>query len=84
MARFRNLAVDVDVLIESAYFDPDSERRRPEPGMDIEASRRFERGVDYGSTQRAAALRRTDREIAGGTATENVVDAQKEILRSAW
>jgi len=47
--------------------------------MDTEASRRFERGVDYGGVIRAQ-----DRcvelicEIAGGVATENAVDVQKE------
>src|SRR5438876_3970471 len=37
-----------DVLIESAYFNPDSVRRTARTlGMDTEASRRFERGADY-------------------------------------
>ncbi|PWT92951.1 MAG: phenylalanine--tRNA ligase subunit beta, partial [Blastocatellia bacterium] len=36
-----------DVLIESAYFNPDSVRRTARAlGMDTEASRRFERGAD--------------------------------------
>lgn len=73
-------AATVDVLIESAYFDPDAVRRTARAlGMDTEASRRFERGVDYGGVIRAQ-----DRcvelicEFAGGTATENAVDAQEE------
>src|SRR5213078_1334658 len=38
-----------DVLIESAYFNPDSVRRTARAlGMDTEASRRFERGADFG------------------------------------
>src|SRR5258705_5839501 len=37
----------IDVLIESAYFNPDSVRRTARSlGMDTEASRRFERGAD--------------------------------------
>src|SRR5438876_3893936 len=37
-----------EVLIESAYFNPDSVRRTARTlGMDTEASRRFERGADY-------------------------------------
>jgi len=48
--------------------------------MDTEASRRFERGVDYGGVTRAqercVAL---ICEIAGGVATRNAVDVQKEI-----
>src|SRR5882762_9424076 len=70
----------VEVLVESAYFDPDSVRRTARAlGMDTEASRRFERGVDYGGVKRAQ-----DRcvelicEIAGGVATENAVDVQKQ------
>lgn len=73
-------AATVDVLIESAYFDADSVRRTARAlGMDTEASRRFERGVDYGGV-----LTAQDRcvelicEIAGGVATENAVDVQKE------
>jgi phenylalanyl-tRNA synthetase beta chain len=65
-----------DVLIESAYFDPDSVRRTARAlGMDTEASRRFERGADYGGVARAQ-----DRcvelicELAGGVATENAID----------
>ncbi|HKY28798.1 MAG TPA: phenylalanine--tRNA ligase subunit beta [Pyrinomonadaceae bacterium] len=65
-----------DVLIESAYFDPDSVRQTARKlGMDTEASRRFERGAD-----RENVLRAQTRcvelicEIAGGTATEDAVD----------
>ncbi|HXM33632.1 MAG TPA: phenylalanine--tRNA ligase subunit beta [Pyrinomonadaceae bacterium] len=73
-------AATVDVLIESAYFDPDSVRRTARAlAMDTEASRRFERGVDYGGVTRAqercVAL---ICEIAGGVATENAVDVQME------
>jgi phenylalanyl-tRNA synthetase beta chain len=66
----------VDVLIESAYFDPQSVRRTSKTlGLQTEASYRFERGVDYEGVRRAQ-----DRcvvlicEIAGGTATEDAID----------
>src|SRR5687768_2312355 len=65
-----------DVLIESAYFNPDSVRQTARRlGMDTEASRRFERGADCESV-----LRAQDRcvelicEIAGGVATEDAID----------
>ena len=65
-----------DVLIESAYFNPDSVRKTARAlAMDTEASRRFERGAD-----RANVLRAQDRcvqlicEIAGGVASENAID----------
>lgn len=65
-----------DVLIESAYFNPDSVRQTARKlGMDTEASRRFERGAD-----RESVLRAQTRcvelicEIAGGTATEDAID----------
>ena len=65
-----------DVLIESAYFDPDSVRRTARRlGMDTEASRRFERGAD-----RAGVVRAQERcvqlicELAGGVATEDWLD----------
>ncbi|MFL6253798.1 MAG: phenylalanine--tRNA ligase subunit beta [Pyrinomonadaceae bacterium] len=66
----------VDVLIESAYFDPQSVRRTAKRlGLQTEASYRFERGVDYEGVRRAQ-----DRcvalicELAGGTATEDAID----------
>ncbi|MBV9926687.1 MAG: phenylalanine--tRNA ligase subunit beta [Acidobacteria bacterium] len=65
-----------DVLIESAYFDPQSVRRTSKLlGLQTEASYRFERGVDYEGVRRAQ-----DRcvalicELAGGTATEDAID----------
>jgi phenylalanyl-tRNA synthetase beta chain len=66
----------IDVLIESAYFDPNSVRRTARRlGMDTEASRRFERGAD-----RENALRAQQRcvelicELAGGVATDDAID----------
>ncbi|MGB8507248.1 MAG: phenylalanine--tRNA ligase subunit beta [Pyrinomonadaceae bacterium] len=65
-----------DVLIESAYFNPASVRRTSKRlGLQTEASYRFERGTDYDGVRRAQ-----DRcvalicEIAGGVATEDLID----------
>ena len=72
-----------DVLIESAYFNPDSVRRTARSlGMDTEASRRFERGADC-----EGILRAQQRcvelicEFAGGTATADVIDVYPNPLR---
>jgi phenylalanyl-tRNA synthetase beta chain len=66
----------VDVLIESAYFNPDSVRRTArELGMDTEASRRFERGADCGNVLQAQSrCVELICEIAGGVATEDAID----------
>src|SRR4029079_610858 len=71
-----------DVLIESAYFDPNSVRQTARKlGMDTEASRRFERGAD-----REGVLRAQQRcvelicELAGGVATEDEVDVSPKPL----
>jgi phenylalanyl-tRNA synthetase beta chain len=65
-----------DVLIESAYFEPQSVRRTSKLlGLQTDASYRFERGVDYEGVRRAQ-----DRcvalicELAGGTATADAID----------
>jgi phenylalanyl-tRNA synthetase beta chain len=66
----------IDVLIESAYFNPDSVRRTARKlGMDTEASRRFERGADCENVVNAQT-RCIDLicEVAGGVATEDVID----------
>jgi phenylalanyl-tRNA synthetase beta chain len=69
-------AATTDVLVESAYFAPQSVRRTSKAlGLQTEASYRFERGVDYDGVRRAQ-----DRcvalicELAGGTATADAVD----------
>jgi phenylalanyl-tRNA synthetase beta chain len=69
-------ASTTEVLLESAYFSPDSVRRTARAlGMDTEASRRFERGADCENV-----LRAQERcvglicELAGGVATENALD----------
>lgn len=66
----------VDVLIESAYFNPDSVRQTARRlGMDTEASRRFERGADCDAVLRAQTrCVELICEIAGGAATENAID----------
>jgi phenylalanyl-tRNA synthetase beta chain len=73
-----------DVLIESAYFDPASVRRTARVlNLNTEASRRFERGADYNGV-----LRAQERcvalicELAGGTATEDAVDAYPRRIKS--
>ncbi|HEV2913797.1 MAG TPA: phenylalanine--tRNA ligase subunit beta [Pyrinomonadaceae bacterium] len=73
-----------DVLIESAYFNPASVRRTARGlGLHTEASHRFERGADYGGVlqaqERCVAL---ICELAGGTATENAVDAYPKYIES--
>ena len=69
-------ASTVDVLIESAYFNPDSVRQTARKlGMDTEASRRFERGADCENVVNAQArCIALICEIAGGIATEDVID----------
>jgi phenylalanyl-tRNA synthetase beta chain len=75
-------AATTDVLIESAYFNPDSVRRTARKlGMDTEASRRFERGADCENVLKAqtrcVAL---ICEIAGGVATEDSIDVYPNPL----
>jgi phenylalanyl-tRNA synthetase beta chain len=65
-----------DVLIESAYFQPESVRRTSKQlGLHTEASYRFERGTDYEGVRlaqdRSVAL---ICELAGGTAAEDAID----------
>jgi phenylalanyl-tRNA synthetase beta chain len=65
-----------DVLIESAYFNPDSVRRTARQlGMDTEASRRFERGADCENVL-LAQTRCVELicELAGGIATDDAID----------
>ena len=72
-----------DVLIESAYFNPDSVRRTARKlGMDTEASRRFERGADCEGVLRAQArCVELICEIAGGVATEDAIDVYPSPLQ---
>jgi phenylalanyl-tRNA synthetase beta chain len=71
-----------DVLIESAYFNPQSVRQTARQlGMDTEASRRFERGADcegvLKAQQRCVEL---ICEIAGGVATDDAIDVYPHPL----
>ncbi|MGZ5436684.1 MAG: phenylalanine--tRNA ligase subunit beta [Pyrinomonadaceae bacterium] len=73
-----------DILIESAYFNPQSVRRTAKLlGLNTEASHRFERGTDP-----EGVIRAQDRcvalicEIAGGTATEGAFDAYPNPVKS--
>ncbi len=71
------------VLLESAYFDPASNRETSKKlGLETEASYRFGRGIDYGScvsvANRAAQL---IQELAGGRVVEGVVDAYPVSLK---
>ncbi|HEU4873093.1 MAG TPA: phenylalanine--tRNA ligase subunit beta [Pyrinomonadaceae bacterium] len=71
-----------DVLIESAYFNPQSVRQTARQlGMDTEASRRFERGADcegvLKAQQRCVEL---ICEIAGGLATDDAIDVYPHPL----
>src|SRR5215510_12909178 len=69
-------AQTTDVLIESAYFAPQSIRQTARKlGMDTEASRRFERGADPEGVLRAQELCvGLICELAGGVATEDAID----------
>lgn len=72
----------VDVLIESAYFDPDSVRRTGRQlSMDTEASRRFERGADCDGVLRAQErCVQLICELAGGVASEDWLDVYPKPL----
>ncbi len=74
----------VDVLIESAYFNPTNIRRTSKTlGLRSESSYRFERGADVGicdwASRRAAQL---ILETAGGQLAEGVVDCYPEPAQS--
>jgi phenylalanyl-tRNA synthetase beta chain len=71
-------AQTVDVLLESAYFQPTNIRRTSKAlGLRSDASYRYERGADIGicdwASQRAAQL---ILETAGGQLADGVVDVQ--------
>src|SRR5216684_3832598 len=73
-----------DVLIESAWFNPASVRRTAKLlGLHTEASHRFERGVDpegvLSAQERCVSL---ICEIAGGVATEDVLDVYPSPFRA--
>jgi phenylalanyl-tRNA synthetase beta chain len=75
-------AATTDVLIESAYFNPDSVRHTARKlGMDTEASRRFERGADCENVLKAQTrCIELICEIAGGVATKDAIDVYPNPL----
>ena len=73
-----------DILIESAYFNPQSVRRTAKMlALNTEASHRFERGTDpegvIRAQERCVAL---ICELAGGTATGDALDAYPKPVKS--
>lgn len=73
----------VNVLIESAYFDPSSIRKTAKAlGLQTDASYRFERGVDADgqawAASRAAAL---IAELGGGTVVDGMVDVHPAPIK---
>src|ERR1051325_2668704 len=71
-----------DVLIQRAYFNPQSVRQTARAlGMDTEASRRFERGADCDGVLRAQQrCVELICELAGGVATEDAIDVYPHPL----
>ena len=70
------------VLLESAYFNPESNRRTSKQlGLETEAAYRFGRGIDYGGCL-LAANRATQliQELAGGKVVEGVIDAYPRTI----
>ncbi|HTK80941.1 MAG TPA: phenylalanine--tRNA ligase subunit beta [Bacteroidota bacterium] len=65
-----------NILIESAYFNPQSIRRTSKRlGLSTEASQRFERGADLHATQWAAdRAAQLIQEITGGEILKGVID----------
>jgi phenylalanyl-tRNA synthetase beta chain len=74
----------VNVLLESAYFNPRSIRsaaRRTK--MSSESSYRYERGIDPGMTERASARAiALMRELAGGESAKGVIDTNPGLNES--
>lgn len=73
------------VLLECAYFDPANTRRTGRAlGLSTEASRRFERGVDYsGMTYALDRAARLITEVSGGTVARGVIDEYPVALQPA-
>jgi len=72
----------VDILLESAYFNPSTIRRTGKRlGLHTESSHRFERGADVAmvpvALDRAASL---ILEVAGGTAAAGCIDVYPQAL----
>jgi phenylalanyl-tRNA synthetase beta chain len=72
----------MDILIESAYFNPSAIRRTSKRlGLHTESSHRFERGTDVNilpiALDRAASL---IAELAGGSIAKGVIDAYPQVV----
>ena len=74
----------VDVLLESAYFNPASiSFSSRQLGLTSEASQRFERGIDPAGTTRAADRAATlMAEIAGGEILRGTVDVYPQKIKA--
>ena len=70
------------VLLESAYFNPESNRRTSKQlGLETEAAYRFGRGIDYGGCLLAAnRASQLIHELAGGKVVEGVIDAYPRTI----
>ncbi len=68
-----------NVLIESAYFDPNNIRRTSKHlNLSTESSRRFERGTDYHNVIRALnRAAKLMQELGGGKIAKGVIDIKK-------
>ncbi len=73
----------VNVLIESAYFNPRSIRPTARRlGISSEASKRFERGIDPLTSVRAAdRAAQLMAELAGGKICKNSIDVYQELFQ---
>ncbi|MBI3950785.1 MAG: phenylalanine--tRNA ligase subunit beta [Acidobacteria bacterium] len=71
------------VLLESAYFQPQSIRRTARAlGMETDASYHFERGMDYEIPPQAAdRVARLIAEIAGGRVLQGAIDAYPQPIQ---
>ncbi|MCF7797524.1 MAG: phenylalanine--tRNA ligase subunit beta [Lentisphaeria bacterium] len=78
-------AQTVNILIESAYFDPVTIRRGAKfLGLSSEASKRFERGADpNGVIYALERLTGLIQEVAGGEVSKGVVDAYPKAIPPA-
>ncbi len=75
----------VNVLLESAYFEPATTRRSARAlGISTDASYRFERGVDSrGQVWAAARAAQLICELAGGTVVDGMVDCHPNPVAQA-
>lgn len=74
----------VNVLIESAYFDPTTVRRGSKYlGLSTEASKRFERGADpNGVIYALNRLTQMIQELAGGGVPQGIVDEYPNLIET--